>query len=88
MRPIKMITKRIKQYSLTSNREFKPVPERAEGLARLDSFSIINLTAYADERNYDYGVENRSNVSVLSPWVRRRLISEEEIIESLLITHS
>ena len=83
-----MTSKRLNLDSATSNRCFKAMPNRVEALARLDSFSLNKLKFYAGERNYDYGSGNRSNVSVLSPWVRHRLISEVEIIENLLRTHS
>ena len=88
MQSIKMTSKRLNLDSATSNRCFKVMPNRVEALARLDSFSLNKLKFYAGERNYDYGSGTRSNVSVLSPWVRHRLISEGEIIENLLRTHS
>ena len=88
MQSIKMTLKRLTLDSATSNRCIKAMPNRAEALAQLDSFSLNKLKFYAGERNYDYGSGNRSNVSVLSPWVRHRLISEGEIIENLLRTHS
>ena len=82
-----MTSKRLNLDSVISNRFLKAMPNRVEALARLDSFSLNKLKFYAGERNYDYGSGNRSNVSVLSPWVRHRLISEGEIIENLLGTH-
>ena len=83
-----MTSKRLNLDSVISNRFLKAMPNRVEALARLDSFSLNKLKFYAGERNYDYGSGNRSNVSVLSPWVRHRLISEVEIIENVLRTHS
>ena len=61
-------------------------PTRAAGLERLNNFASTGLKSYTERRNYDYGPEDRSNISALSPWVRRRLISEQEIIETLLET--
>lgn len=39
---------------------------------------------YAGQRNYDYGPANRSNVSLLSPYLRTRLLTEEEVIRAVL----
>ena len=43
---------------------------------------------YARTRNYDYGSMQRENVSMLSPWIRLRLLSEWEIINAVLEVHS
>jgi len=71
-----------------SSRLAKATPTRAAGLERLSNFTSTGLKLYTDGRNYDYGPEDRSNISALSPWVRRRLISEQEIIEKLFKTSS
>ncbi|MFM2410319.1 MAG: hypothetical protein RL481_1147 [Pseudomonadota bacterium] len=63
-------------------------PTRAAGLARLDSFLPLAGRAYASNRNADYGPDDRSNVSALSPWIRRRLITEEEVVAAVLRRHS
>jgi deoxyribodipyrimidine photo-lyase len=39
-------------------------------------------------RNADRGPDDRSNVSALSPWLRRRLITEDEVIAAVLHRHS
>jgi hypothetical protein len=44
--------------------------------------------AYVRERNFDLGPTDRTNVSALSPWIRRRLITEEEVITAVLARHS
>jgi len=72
--------------NLGSSRLAKATPTRAAGLERLSNFTSTGLKLYTDGRNYDYGPEDRSNISALSPWVRRRLISEQEIIEKLFKT--
>ena len=74
--------------NLGSSRLAKATPTRAAGLERLSNFTSTGLKLYTDGRNYDYGPEDRSNISALSPWVRRRLISEQEIIEKLFKTNS
>ncbi len=43
---------------------------------------------YAKKRNYDFGPEQRTNISLLSPFVRSRLILEEEIVRTALAAHS
>jgi len=61
---------------------------RKAGLKRLADFAPYAGKAYASKRNYDLGSANRSNISALSPWVRHRLISEEEILQETLKQHS
>lgn len=63
-------------------------PTRAAAEARLNAFVPRAGSAYARSRNSDYGPDKRSNVSALSPWVRHRLILEEEILEATLARHS
>jgi deoxyribodipyrimidine photo-lyase len=63
-------------------------PTRAAGLARLEEFLPFAGRAYASGRNVDRGPDDRSNVSALSPWIRRRLITEEEVIAAVLARHS
>jgi deoxyribodipyrimidine photo-lyase len=48
--------------------------------------------AYAAQRNFDFGPHSeqdarRDNVSVLSPWLRHRLISEEQLLAMALDRH-
>jgi deoxyribodipyrimidine photo-lyase len=54
-------------------------PTRAAGLARLAAFAPRMGRAYAATRNHDSGPGARANVSVLSPWVRHRLVLEAEL---------
>ncbi|WP_246660906.1 MULTISPECIES: FAD-binding domain-containing protein [unclassified Tardiphaga] len=42
---------------------------------------------YANGRSYDIGPRNREAVSVLSPWIRRRLVTESEVIAAALAAH-
>jgi len=64
------------------------IPTRAAGLARLAEFVPAAGRAYADRRNLDLGPQDRSNVSALSPWLRRRMITEEEVVTAVLRQHS
>jgi deoxyribodipyrimidine photo-lyase len=70
----------------TSSRIFEPT--RAAGLARLAAFVPSAGRHYAASRNDDLGPDKRSNVSVLSPYIRHRLITEEEVLAAVLAQHS
>lgn len=63
-------------------------PTRAEGLRRLDQFLPLAGRNYAGRRNYDLGPGNHRHVSILSPWIRHRLITEEEVVSAVLEQHS
>lgn len=59
-------------------------PTRAAGLARLDAFVPHAGRQCAERRNFDFGRDQSDNVSRLSPWVRHRLVHEDEVIRSVL----
>lgn len=63
-------------------------PTRAEALDRLARFLPHAGRDYAATRNFDRGPADRSNVSVLSPYVRARLITEGEVLRAVLERHS
>ncbi len=63
------------------------LPTRAAGLERLTSFVPRAGSAYAKSRNFDLGPHDRSNVSLLSPYLRHRLIGEEEVMRAVLAKH-
>ena len=63
-------------------------PSRANGLRRLEQFVARTGRHYARTRNYDFGPKKRTNVSVLSPWLRHRLVTEEDILARVLKTNS
>lgn len=63
-------------------------PHRADGLQRLKRFVPDAGRAYQNTRNHDFGPANRANVSALSPYVRHRLILEDEIVAAVLARHS
>ena len=60
------------------------IPTRAEALHRLALFLPGSGRAYASRRNEDPGPERRGATSLLSPYVRRRMISEREIAAAVL----
>ncbi|MDJ0911072.1 MAG: FAD-binding domain-containing protein [Woeseiaceae bacterium] len=64
------------------------VASRAAGLIRLDEFSGEAALRYQKQRNFDRGPERRDNVSMLSPFLRHRLILEREVLTSVLARHS
>jgi deoxyribodipyrimidine photo-lyase len=50
-------------------------PSLSAAQQQLDAF-IPNAGAYyAQHRNFDFGLENRANVSILSPYIRRRVLT-------------
>ena len=61
---------------------------RASAIEKLNNFVEQNLFAYSRLRNFDYGPENRSNVSCLSPYVTHGVINEVELIKKSLKIHN
>jgi deoxyribodipyrimidine photo-lyase len=59
-------------------------PTRAAGLARLAAFAPSSGKHYAAFRNTDEGAGERRNVSMLSPYLRFRMISEVEVLQAVL----
>ena len=59
-------------------------PTRADALARLRDFVPRAGRAYAAERNADPGPGRKANVSMLSPYIRHRVVSEYEVVEAVL----
>ncbi|HQT62876.1 MAG: hypothetical protein B7Z75_07835 [Acidocella sp. 20-57-95] len=62
-------------------------PTRAAGLARLTAFVPAMGSAYAARRNEDFGPGAHSAVSGLSPWLRHRLVTEEEAVAAAISAH-
>ena len=63
-------------------------PTRAAGLARLHAFLPNAGRYYETRRNNDLGPQDRGNVSMLSPYVRCRLVTEHEVLAAVLGRHS
>ena len=57
---------------------------RASAIEKLNRFAEQNLFEYSRLRNFDYGPNNRSNISCLSPYITHGIISELEIIKKSL----
>ncbi len=60
---------------------------RAQGLAQMQAFVPAMGLRYANGRNYDFGPGRHKAVSVLSPWIRRRLVTEAEVVAAALSAH-
>lgn len=63
-------------------------PTRAAGLDRLAAFVPRAGRAYADGRNSDLGPDADNAVSLLSPYLRHRLVTEAEAVSAVLASHS
>jgi deoxyribodipyrimidine photo-lyase len=62
-------------------------PTRAAALERLAAFAPRMGRAYAAGRNHDPGPGARRDVSMLSPHVRHRLVTEQELVAAALSRH-
>ena len=60
---------------------------RNYALKKLDNFIEKNLLEYSKLRNFDFGIQNKKNISCLSPYVSHGIISEIEIINKVLKKH-
>jgi len=63
------------------------IATRAEGEARLTAFIPRMGRRYANGRNTDHGPDAHKAVSVLSPYVRRRLVLEQDLVAAALAAH-
>ena len=63
-------------------------PNRTEALSRLQRFLPHAGRDYAAQRNYDRGAGQHTGVSTLSPYLRHRLLTEEEVLRAVLGRHS
>jgi len=64
------------------------IPTRDAAIERLHHFLPRAGAKYASHRNFDHGPSDRSNISMLSPYLRHRLITEEEVTKAVLEEHS
>ena len=60
------------------------VPSRASAIENLNRFVENNLSEYSKLRNFDFGPNNRSNISCLSPYITHGTITELELIKKSL----
>ena len=57
---------------------------RAKAVDKLNDFVENNLSEYSKLRNFDFGPDNRSNISCLSPYITHGVINELEVIDKSL----
>ena len=62
-------------------------PTRQAGEEQLKRFIPKMGRAYTDARNYDRGAGRHRDVSLLSPFIRHRLVLEQDVITQALQTH-
>ena len=55
-----------------------------ESLDILDQFIANNIRYYSSKRNFDFGPDNRSNVSLISPYISHRIFTEYQVIKRVL----
>ncbi|MBF9061264.1 DNA photolyase, partial [Rhodobacterales bacterium HKCCSP123] len=65
-----------------------PLATRTEALARLSRFLPRAGRDYAARRNYDLPGAGHPHVSQLSPYLRHRLLTEEEVLSAVLARFS
>ena len=59
-------------------------PSREFAIKKLEDFIDKNLHEYSKLRNFDFGPEQRKNVSSISPYITHGILSETEIIKNSL----
>jgi len=59
-------------------------PEVIFSKSLLSEFVENKINKYSKYRNFDYGVTNRSNVSLLSPYISHKVLLEFDILELIL----
>jgi hypothetical protein len=57
---------------------------RAKAVDKLTNFIEQNLSDYSKLRNFDFGPDNRSNISCLSPYITHGIINELEVVDKSL----
>ena len=64
------------------------IDTRAEGETLLQAFASRKGRRYANGRNTDHGPGTHKAVSVLSPYIRRRLVLEQDAVALALASHA
>jgi len=63
------------------------ITSRKEALDILENYIEKDISIYTSQRNFDFGPQNRKNISCLSPYITHRLISEYEVAKKVLSKH-
>ena len=56
---------------------------RKGALLDLEIYVNKEIINYSTQRNFDFGPDNRKNVSCLSPYISHRLITEYEVAKEV-----
>ncbi len=59
-------------------------PSREKAIEKLNDFIESHLSEYSKLRNFDFGPDNRSNISCSSPYITHGIINELEVIDKCL----
>ena len=62
-------------------------PTREAGLERLGAFVPRAGRSYAERRGHDLPEEGQPHVSILSPYLRHRMVTEEEVLRAVAGAH-
>ena len=63
-------------------------PSRSLALEKLTDFIPKAGLNYRNKRNYDFGPSKHNHVSQLSPFIRRRIVTEAEVLKAILNKYS
>lgn len=64
------------------------IATRQAGLEKLEKFVPHAGKDYEKFRNYDFGTSQKNKISMLSPYIKTRLVSEREVINAVINKHS
>ena len=73
--------------SMVGNEVPPQKPTRSIALEKLANFIPKAGLSYRNNRNYDFGPSNHNYVSQLSPFIRRRILTELEVLKAVLNRH-
>ena len=73
------------QSDYPSKQQF--IPTRMTGEAALEVFAPKMGKRYTNGRNFDRGMGKHRDVSMLSPYLRRRLVLEQDVVATAVQTH-
>ena len=60
------------------------VKSKSDSVDLLDQFISKNINNYSSKRNFDFGPKDRSNVSLMSPYISHRILTEYDVIKRVL----
>lgn len=86
-RPSFLLKEKVSLMPLDKSQNQKFAPTRAAGEEVLQRFAPRMGRRYASGRNYDRGAGLHRDVSMLSPYIRRRLVLEEDAVSLAVREH-